>query len=120
MQKQRGASLYTMSVFLVLFLFAVTFAVKVVPFYVDDATIKSVLREVAQKAAAENMGRGDIEDSIYKHLLVNNLTDYAKEIEIDNKGSTDRLIMNYERRSHLISNIDIVASFQHDVEITSE
>lgn len=120
MQKQCGASLYTTAVFLVLLLFAITFTVKIVPFYTDDATIKSVLRDVAQKAAAENMGRADIEDSIYKHLLVNNLTEYAEQIELDEKGQSDRLVMNYERRSHLISNIDIVASFQHDVEITSE
>lgn len=120
MNKQRGASLYTMSVFLLLLLFAITFTVKVVPFYFDDATLKSVMKEVAQKAAAENMGRADIEDSIYKHLLINNLTDYAKQIEVDDKGSTDRLILDYERRSHLISNIDIVAHFQHDIEITSE
>jgi hypothetical protein len=120
MNKQRGASMYSMLVFLLLFLFAITFTVKVVPFYFDDATIESVLKDVAHKAAAENMSRTDIQDSIYKHLLINNLTDYAEQIEVDEKGQSDRLVMDYERRAHLISNIDIVAHFQHDVEIISE
>lgn len=120
MKKQYGASMYSMLVFLLLLLFAITFTVKVVPFYFDDATIKSVIKEVAQKAGAEKMSRTDIQDSIYKHLLVNNLTEYAEQIELDEKGQSDRLVMDYERRSHLISNIDIVVHFQHDVEIISE
>lgn len=74
--QQRGVSLLWVISGLAVGVFLATFAVKVVPHYVDFLTISSALSSVLEESDAGDRDTSQIVNKLDKQLLVNNLRDF--------------------------------------------
>lgn len=114
LKKQIGASAITMLVILVLAFSGFVTLLKVVPVYTDDMAVDTIFTNIQQEVSADDMpSRGDIRSMIRKRMDINGVSDLMEHVEVGGKGSTVIIEMNYERRVPLVSNLELVATFNH-------
>jgi len=92
---------------------AVTLVLKLGPHYIDFYTVKSVIEDLPDQKVHE-MSRRDIQESLQKRFKVNNLRDFkvVDILKIERGRDETTLLVNYEQREHLVSNVDIVLAFK--------
>lgn len=118
MNKQKGAVSFLGLVFLVMLIFIIFLAVKLIPAYVDDTTISSAVASIRSEPSLRQASVSDIRALIHKRLYVNDfsgtlgITPERKAIQINtDKGvSVD---VNYQVKTHLFYNIDAIQTFHH-------
>lgn len=118
MNKQQGAVGFMGLIFLLMLFFIIFLAVKLVPAYMDDATISSAVQSISTEPDLNQKSEGDIRSIIHKRLYINDfsgklgITPERKAITI----STDNGVtvnVDYEVKTHLFYNIDALQSFEH-------
>lgn len=117
---QRGAALAVILFWIVLGSFLVTVAVKLGPMYTSFWTVRSVMEGLAHAPEALEKGKRGLRDLLGRRLEINDVSavgpsDFTIE---DVPGGAIDLGVDYEVRTHLFFNIDVVLSFQHDVLVT--
>ncbi len=55
---------------------------------------------------------------IYKRFSINGITELAEFVEVSGQGSAIVIEMVYERRTAFFSNIELVATFEHYVDVS--
>lgn len=118
MYKQRGAGAITMLIMVVLAVMGLVLVMKVVPFYTDDLSVETVFEKIAKGGNEDGLTRKRVEDMIYKRFSINGITDLSDYVEVTGQGSAIVIEMEYERRAPFFSNIELVATFEHYVEVS--
>lgn len=109
---QAGMSFPGILLVVVIVVSAVTVVMKLGPHYIDFYSVKSVIEDLPVQKVHE-MSRRDIKESLQKRFKVNNLRDF-KVVDIlkIERGRDDTVLqVKYEQREHLVSNVDIVLTF---------
>jgi len=118
MKGQRGASGLVMLVMVLFFGSLLTLLLKLGPAYMDDYTIQEALNDT--KGLSE-MGPAEVRSQINKRLSVNNVrTLSAESITVDKDGDRVLIVVDYEVRSPVISNIDAVMHFKHAYDMSGQ
>lgn len=114
---QAGAStLATITVLLCAALLLI-FAVKIIPIYVDDYTIKGLLENLQEDEDSKNMSVRELQQAIQKRMSVNNVDVIdTKDIKLTKDGQRMSMALAYEVRTPLFQNIDAVVHFDHQYE----
>lgn len=115
--KQRGASMLNILLMLGLLVFIAFTGVKIGSFYIDNNVVKKGLNELDDVPFITKKSAREINDILRSKYSMNNLNiDYKNEIKVDKRS--DRLVVdvNYERRVHVVSNIDVVVTFENHYE----
>lgn len=96
-----------------------TIGAKLFPHYLDYNTMAGVLESIAKIDGMASRRAPDIRDVIAKRFNLNNIRDFPidENIEIKRSQNGVEIIMAYEVRVPLVSNIDLVASFDKQVEL---
>lgn len=116
--KQRGISTLGF-VFLILVFVAILFtAFKVVPVYAENRYIVSALKSLARNNSdLFSMSPAEIRSQLTKFYTVNNVTtEGRKNIDIDKRASRVVVTIAYEERIPFIHNIDLVFSFNNQLD----
>lgn len=120
---QQGASFWEMSLYILVFAFVASAAIKLGPLYIQDANIGSAINGVHESlgAAGESeMTTAAIKNRLEKSFQVSMLpTEISKQVEVVRESGSVFLVLDYETRVPFIANIDVVLHFNHDVDLTA-
>jgi hypothetical protein len=108
-----------MCLYIFVFLFLVTAALKLGPLYIQDRNITSALNALPESMHGEITVSG-IKDRLSKTFQVSMIDEtILKDLTIDNSGSDPVLMLNYDAQTKFIANIDVVIHFKHTITLPS-
>jgi len=112
--KQTGASLISIFAFLVLLIFSLNFVVRIFSLHWDDRVLVSILDDLPQVINSESSPK-EIRKLLDNRLDINRLRSIStNELVITKHKGQLKLVWNYERREHVMSNVDIALTFNHE------
>jgi hypothetical protein len=112
--KQVGASLIAILTFLALLVFSLNFIVRIFSLHWDDKLLVSILDDLPQ-AITRDTSVKQVRKLIDNRLDVNSLRSFpTTQLVITKKKGQINLIWQYERREHVMSNVDITLTFNHE------
>lgn len=114
LKQQSGVSLISILAFMVLLIFALNFLVRIFSMHWDDRVLVSILDDLPEVIDA-NTSAKEVRNLINKRLDINRLRAIpTNELVITKQKGRIKLIWQYERRDHVMSNVDIALSFNHE------
>jgi|TARA_B110000211_G_C13833302_1_gene444525 hypothetical protein len=112
--KQTGASLISIFAFLVLLIFSLNFVVRIFSLHWDDRVLVSILDDLPQVINSESSPK-EVRKLLDNRLDINRLRSIStNELVITKHKGQLKLVWNYERREHVMSNVDIALTFNHE------
>ncbi|HHO59621.1 MAG TPA: DUF4845 domain-containing protein [Thiotrichales bacterium] len=120
MHKQKGMTLISWVVILVFILFQVVMAMKIVPVYMADTSVKSVLERLTTDIDAKGLTNKKLKTLIEKRLRINNVYEIEPEdIKITKGRGEQHITIDYEPRGNLMGNLDYIIKFHHEATVVS-
>jgi len=93
---------------------------RLVPFYLEFAKVASTLESLEKEPGITGKTKSEIVRMVEKRFEVNDVKNVsAKELSVKKEKGVLVVSIDYERREHLISNIDVVAKFDKKVEVVA-
>ncbi len=91
----------------------VTVGTKLAPLYLDHNTMGNIIDRLAQERGMVKKGNGELTAIIRKRFKLNNIRTFDLKRNMTIKRPENRVVitLDYEVRVPLISNVDLVASF---------
>lgn len=112
--KQAGASFLSILAFLVLLGFSLNFIVRIFGMHWDDRILVSVLDDLPQVIDRDTSEK-DMRKLLDSRLDINRLRMIStRDLVIKKHKGEITLIWQYERREHVMSNVDIALTFSHE------
>lgn len=110
--RQQGASAIGVLLVVTLVVSVVTLLLRLGPHYLDWQAMQSIVEDLPV-GEVHAMDVADIRESLRRRFKVNSLRDFdlQKIIIIDRTKEGTSLTIDYERREHLVANIDVVLTF---------
>ncbi|MDD0842787.1 DUF4845 domain-containing protein [Pseudomonas sp. Gutcm_11s] len=116
-RSQKGMSLLGWIVTLAVLAFLASTAFKLFPHYMDYYALQKIITKTESEPAQIRSVR-DFYDHIQKGMGVNSIRLNLKEaLEIKQENDLFLLHLKYEKREHLIENLDLVATFDKEFRI---
>ncbi len=96
---------------------ALTIGLQLVPLYLDHNTMSKILDSMAEEDGLANTKSTKIQQIITQKFKMNNIRGFPikENIEIKRTPNGVEIILDYEVRTTLIKNLDLVASFDKTV-----
>lgn len=111
MKRQRGVTFIGMMFIAGLIVFACIIGLKLVPAYIEYATVVNILRDIARSPEGKGSPK-DIQSSFRKHAQIDAIdTVKAEDIEIDKDGDQVVLRANYSVKIKLFGNLSACIDF---------
>ena len=118
MKKQKGATMISWLAILALVLFNGIIAMNVVPVYMTDHSVKSLMQGLETDADLRGATPVKIRDTVIKRLRINNVYDIKKDqVKLKKAKSYYLVTIAYEPRGKLIGNLDYIVSFKHEARV---
>lgn len=115
---QKGMSVTAILLVVTIAAFLALFAFKVVPAHLEFLTVKSIGQTISDNDELMKQPKSKVMVALQKSFRANSLWELKPEesfiVSKDAKRGGNRVEVNYERRSTLFMNIDVVSRFQHD------
>jgi hypothetical protein len=111
--KQTGVSFISILAFLVLLVFSLNFVVRIFGMHWDDRLLVTILDDLPGVINRDSSVK-DVRTLLNSRLDINRLRIPTNELVITKRKDDIKLIWNYERRDHVMSNVDIVLTFNHE------
>jgi hypothetical protein len=118
LQKQRGMTGigWLLVLFLIGFFTLLTF--KLVPSYLENYTIKSVLSSLEEEPLITTKSAHDVERMIMARLNTNGVREVKSDaVKIEKKPGQMKITIAYNVQKHLLGNVDVVMKFENYVEL---
>ena len=110
--RQRGVSLSGLLVWSVILIIAAIGGMKVIPAYVQDAEIKSILSTIVNASEMQGAQSKDIRESFSKRAMMNNINVVtANDIEIVKDARGLSLSVSYQVKIPLVGNASLLLEF---------
>ncbi len=110
--KQRGVSLSGLLVWSVILIIAAIGGMKVIPAYIQDAEIKSILSTIVNDPEMQGAQSKDIRESFSKRAMMNNINVVtANDIEIVKDARGLSLSISYQVKIPLVGNASLLLEF---------
>lgn len=111
----RGLSLVGWILVIIVVVIFATSAIKMVPAYIDFNTISSMANSVLSDSKVGLKSENEIRADFAKRMSINNLTVIsAQDLIIEKDGGTVKVLVDYEVRENLFSNVDVVMAFNRE------
>ena len=118
MNNQKGATLISWIALLALVLFNAIIAMNVVPVYMTDHSVKSLMAGLETDSELKGATPKKIKETVVKRLRINNIYDIKKDQITLKKSKNDYLvIIEYEPRGKLVANLEYIVHFKHEARI---
>lgn len=117
---QKGMTAIGWLLVLGLIAFFTLITLRLVPAYLEFAKVTSVLESLQNEPGITRKTRGEIIQMITKRFDVNDVYQVdAKQVKITKEKGVLTVSINYERREHLVGNVDVVTTFDKQVEVVA-
>lgn len=118
MKKQKGLTLISWLAIIAVVLFNAIIAMNVVPVYLNDHSVKSMMQGLESDATLRGASPKKMKDIITKRLRINNIYSIKKD-QITIKTTKDGYLITieYEPRGRLVGSLDYIVSFKHEARI---
>lgn len=118
LQQQRGLTLISWIFVAAILAFCGMFAFAVVPMYAENRYVEQALKSLAEPGErVTEMTDSEIKKKLQNFYLVNNVrSEGPQNIVIDRKSKNLLITIDYEMRTNLFYNIDIVTSFKNHLD----
>lgn len=118
LQQQRGLTMISWVLVLAILAFCGMFGFAVVPMYAENMYVVKALKSLAEPGASLNdMSDAEIKKRLQNFYMINNVrSDGPQNIVVDRKSKTLLITIDYENRTNLFYNIDVVTSFQNHLD----
>ena len=118
MKKQKGLTLISWLAILAVVLFNAIIAMNVVPVYLNDHSVKSMMQNLESDSTLRGETPKKIKEIITKRLRINNIYSIKKEhIKIKKHGDDYVITIEYEPRGRLVGSLDYIVSFKHEARV---
>ena len=115
MTKQKGLTLISWLAIIGLLLFNAIIAMNVVPVYINDHSVKTLMESLESDSSLRGATPKKIKDTIAKRLRVNNVYSISKDdIKLLKSKKGYVVSIDYEPRGRLIGSLDYIVSFSHE------
>ena len=96
-----------------------TVVLKLAPHYIDYNTISSIMDEMVTENGMAAKNKAQLISAMEKKLKINQIRTLPLEENLTLKSTRDRsqVILDYEVREALVSNVDVVLSFDKKIEL---
>ncbi len=92
--------------------------IKLIPAYVDQFNVSSVLSSLKKEPGIANMGGKEVTNAIMKRLDINMVKDVTlDDIYISQEGRYRVIEIEYQVQRHLLGNVDVLLNFNNRIEI---
>ena len=110
MYRQKGASMTTIMMMLLIIAGAVTVGVRVGPLYMDNISLNQAIDSVAS-SNLQNMTKGEIRERLRKTFQVNGIKVNPRDMEITQNERETTINYIHEERANIFGNVDVVVTF---------
>ncbi len=108
-KSQRGMTGIGIAMILALCGFVLMIVVKLFPAYMESFKVASALEGLIEDSRVEDASDREIKELIIKKLRVDDVDDVKSEhIKIESAGAKRQISIEYEKRVHMMSNVDAV------------
>ena len=116
--RQRG-SIGSILVILLVLASAVSLGSRVIPLYLDHNTMGAIMEKMSLENGLALESEGNIRDTMRKRLKMNNIRDFdlKEHLKIDHSKVGTELVLDYEVRIELVSNLSLIAAFNKKVSL---
>lgn len=112
MNRQRGATFLGMMFIAALVVIVAILGLKLVPAYIEFATVSNILRDVANSPEGKSGSVPAIQSSFKKHAQIDGIeTVKADDLEIDKDGDHVVIKAPYSVRVKLVGNVSALIDF---------
>ena len=107
-----GTSIMSVVSTLVVIVSIITLSLRLGPHYIDWRTMQSVFSGLERQPVQE-MSKNQIREAIAKSFRINGLRDFDQRslVTINAEKEFTELLVSYERREHIVMNVDVVLTF---------
>ncbi len=115
---QRGLTLISWVVVIVFILFQGVIAMNVIPVYMTDSTISTIMKNLPNDPAAKRASTKELRNVVAKKIRMNSVyTIKPENIKIKKGRGENIVLIEYEPRGKLIGTLDYIVSFKHEARI---
>ncbi|WP_145008021.1 DUF4845 domain-containing protein [Pseudomonas oryzihabitans] len=117
--RQQGLSFLGGLLALCVIAFLASTAMKLVPHYLDYNALTKVIESISDNTDNQIRSVSDVYSYVGKGMQVNDIRDLdlQKAMRVEADGNHLQIHLDYEKREHLIRNIDLVVRFNRDFRI---
>ena len=120
MKRQKGLTGISILIIVIFLVFVASLALKVVPVYADDMSIKSVVQSFHNKDDMRGQPKREVLRKFKKRLKINNVTSLdMKYVSLKKKDGDYLLVVDYEPRGELIGNLEFIIHFHHEAKFAA-
>jgi hypothetical protein len=118
--RQRGMTMLSWAVVIAFLLFQGIMAMKIVPVYLSDSSVSTIMKNLSDDASLKEASSAKIREVITKRLKINNIYNITKDdIKIQRAQGGYLVTIEYEPRGKLVGNLEFIISFKHEALIAS-
>ena len=118
--KQRGLTMISWIIVIVFLLFQGVIAMNVLPVYMTDSSVKSIMKELPNDVATKGLSTSGLKILLAKRLSMNSIyTIKSDHIEVKKGRGENIVTIEYEPRGKLIGNLEYIVSFKHEARIST-
>ena len=116
--RQRG-SMGGIMVTLLVVAAVVSVGSRLIPLYLDHNTMGTIMEKMSQENGLALESEANIRDTMRKRLKMNNIRDFdlKEHLKIDRSKIGTELVLDYEVRIELVSNLSLIAAFNKKVSL---
>ena len=114
--RQRG-SMGSIMVILLVVASVVSVGSRVIPLYLDHNTMGTIMEKMSLENGLALQSEANIRATMRKRLKMNNIRDFdlKENLKIDRSKIGTELVLDYEVRINLVSNLSLIAAFNKKV-----
>lgn len=120
LHRQRGMTAIGWVIVLGLIAFFTLITLRLVPLYLEYGKVASVLESLENEPGITRASKAEIYKLISRRFDVNDVSNVdPRDATIESKNGVLTVNMNYERRTKIAGNIDVVVTFDKTVEVVA-
>jgi len=119
MTSQRGITLTSFLVVLIVVAFFLYIGMKLFPMYQEYYAVRSAMKSLAKEPGVGNMEPRRVQDMFFKRLYINYSENVKPaDVKFDRIDGGWNMKVYYEVRREMIGNLDVVGKFDSNQELT--
>ena len=111
-RKQSGMTMLGFLITLAVVMFFLYCGMKILPMYTEFYSVKKALASIASEQNAQITSKDKIRELFARHMQIDYVSVIKPEmLKIESTDTGYNMLMDYERRTPLFANLDVVAKF---------
>lgn len=118
LKNQQGMTMISWLVVGVFLMFQGVIAMNVIPVYLTDSSVKSIMEDLPKDSIAQGTSTNDLKGLVAKRLRMNSVyTVKVEHIKVKKSRDENIVTIEYEPRGKLIGNLEYIVSFKHEAKV---